>query len=34
MYQSNNYVKAREVAEKFQDYPVISWRNMFKELAN
>jgi len=25
-------LKARQVSEKYLDYPVISWRNMFREL--
>jgi len=27
-------LKARQVSEKYLDYPVISWRNMFRELHN
>ena len=28
------FTKAREIVEKYLDYPVISWRNLFYEIAN
>lgn len=29
-----NFKLAREISEKYLEYPVISWRNLFKELYN
>lgn len=29
-----NFKKAREICEKYLDYPVLSWRNLFYEMAN
>jgi len=29
-----NFKKARDICEKYLDYPVLSWRNMFYEIAN
>lgn len=29
-----NFQKAREICEKYLDYPVIQWRNLFYEVAN
>lgn len=29
-----NFKLAREIIEKYLDYPVISWRNLFYEMAN
>lgn len=27
-----SFVKARKISEKYADYPVKTWRNMFKEV--
>jgi len=29
-----NFPKAREIIEKYLDYPIIGWRNLFYEMAN
>ena len=29
-----NFRRARELCEKYLDYPIVSWRNMFYEIAN
>ena len=29
-----NFVRAREIIEKYLDYPVIAWRNLFYDMAN
>jgi len=29
-----NFKKARDLCEKYLDFPVISWRNLFFEIAN
>lgn len=29
-----NFIRAREVCEKYLDYPVIRWRNLFYEIVN
>lgn len=30
--ESSNYQKARKIAEKYREYPVLSWRNLFLQL--
>lgn len=29
-----NFVKARSIIENYLDYPIITWRNLFYEMAN
>lgn len=29
-----SFSQARKIVEKYADYPVVSWQNMFKEIAN
>lgn len=29
-----NFIKAREICEKYLNYPVIHWRNLFYEIVN
>jgi len=29
-----NFRRARELCEKYLDYPIVSWRNLFYEVAN
>lgn len=33
-YKAQNFTIAREIIDKYIDYPVISWRNYFYEMAN